>query len=202
MNYKEINMKTYDRYAHEFQERTKDYLPNIINDANEFVSGLRGLEPVILDLGSGPGRDSMFFRSKGYRVVSFDISREMLRLCKEKELKTIQGDLENLPFLNNTFHGVWAYTSLLNIPKKKFPYALNEIRRVLKNEGGFYIGMKEGRFEGELESDKYPGCKRFFSLYEANELEAYLAEHFEIERKSWLTLGDAVFLNYLCRAVH
>ena len=120
MNYKEINMKTYNRYACEFQERTKDYLPYIINDANEFVSDLQGSEPIILDLGSGPGRDSMFFRSKGYGVFSFDISWEMLRLCKEKELKPIQGDLEDLPFLDNTFHGVWAYTSLLNIPKKKF----------------------------------------------------------------------------------
>ena len=129
MNYKEINMKTYDCYACEFQERTKDYLPYIINDANEFVSGLQELETVILDLGSGPGRDSMFFRSKGYNVVSFDISCGMLRLCKEKELRAIRGDLEDLPFLDNTFHGVWAYTSLLNIPKKRFPHALNEVRR-------------------------------------------------------------------------
>ena len=87
---------------------------------------------------------------------------------------------------------------LAEYSKEKIPAALREIRRILKDDGRFYIGMKEGRFEGNLKMDKYPGCRRFFSLYEKDELENYLREYFDIERKNSVVLGDAVFLNYLC----
>src|SRR3989344_2735626 len=172
MDYKEIYRETYDRYAEEFQEKTKDYLRYISQDFKEFVRRVNGFR--VLDLGCGPGRDSVCLKNTGFQVVGFDISMKMLRLREEKGVKVVQGDLEDLPFLDSTFCGVWAYTSLLNIPKKKFPDTLREIKRVLKSDGRFYIGMKEGRFEGDLESDKYPGCRRFFSLYEKDELEDYL----------------------------
>lgn len=61
------------------------------------------------------------------------------------------------------------------------------------------MGMKQGDFEGFLESDKYPGCKRFFSLYSDPELRGALEPHFEIFHTSVVPLGDSTFLNYLTR---
>jgi len=99
----------------------------------------------------------------------------MLELVEKRNAKgRILGDLEKLPFGYNTFHGIWAYTSLLHVPKKKFPGVLSEILGFLKPMGIFYIGMKEGDFEGWKESENYPGHKRYVSYYREGELEDYL----------------------------
>jgi len=59
--------------------------------------------------------------------------------------------------------------------------------------------MKEGDFEGWIESDKYSGSKRFFALYSDEELRNVLTLNFDIIHNSRVPLGDATFLNYLCK---
>jgi SAM-dependent methyltransferase len=197
MDYKGANRDSYDKYAKEFEEFSKDYIRNhIFGDATMFMNLLPGIE--VLDLGSGPGRDSVFFREHGLVPLCFDISPEMLKLCERKGLSTMHGDMENLPFGASSFDGVWAYTSLLHMPKANLPLVLRKIREILRQEGVFYLGMKEGNFEGFKESDKYPGTKRFFSYYTDEELRTHLSPLFRIVHDSRIVLGDAVFLNYLC----
>ncbi|MBI2508356.1 class I SAM-dependent methyltransferase [Candidatus Woesearchaeota archaeon] len=196
-SYKEVNRIVYGKHAGQFKEFTKDYLEYILEDANLFLDSLNGKK--ILDLGSGPGRDSLFFKESCFNPVCLDISKEMIKLCRKKSLAAVVGDLENLCFKDNSFNGVWAYTSLLHSPKEKFNYNLSQVIRSLKSGGVFYLGMKEGNFEGFLESDKYPGIKRFFSLYRDEELSEILSQYFEIFHKSRVKLEKATFLNYLCR---
>lgn len=196
MDYKTTTKKVYDEYARQFQDSTKNYLREYIwQDANLFVSNLQGKE--ILDIGSGPGRDSAFFQEMKLNPLCIDISPEMVRLCRERGLPALVGDLEELNFLDETFDGVWAYTSLLHMPKRKLLATLANISRVLKPKGIFYLGMKRGEFEGWLESDKYPGHKRFFSLYSDAELRDALKSHFEVFYTSVVSLGNETFLNYL-----
>jgi SAM-dependent methyltransferase len=108
-------------------------------------------------------------------------------------------DIEDLKFGDGSFDGVWAYTSLLHVSKEKLSVVLSKISDVLKEDGIFYIGMKEGDFEGLIKSEKYGGAKRFFSLYKDEELKRLISEKFEILHASRVETGDAVFLNYLCR---
>ena len=198
MDYKEANRLVYNNNAEEFEKRTKDYIRNyILDDAELFIKSLQGKR--ILDLGSGPGRDSQFFKERGLNPLCLDFSPEMVRLCQERGLEAQVGDLENLPFEDFIFDGVWAYTSLLHMPKSKLNPVLGKIRNILKQEGVFYLGMKEGDFEGWIESDKYPGSKRFFALYSDKELRKTLTLNFDIMHTSRVPLGDAIFLNYLCR---
>jgi ubiquinone/menaquinone biosynthesis C-methylase UbiE len=198
MDYKSVSRDIYTKYARDFQDFTKDYLKkHIMNDARQFVHIINGKK--VLDLGSGPGRDSLFFRKNGLKPVCIDIAPGMVKLCREKGLEAYEMDLENLEFEDSSFDGVWAYTSLLHMPKSKFSFVLKRISRVLKEKGVFYLGMKEGDFEGWKESDKYGGIRRFFSLYQDNEIKEALSGEFDILNTSKISLGDAVFLNYLCR---
>ena len=71
-----------------------------------------------------------------------------------------------------TFDGVWAAASLLHLPKARIHQALQEIRRVLKPDGGFFITVKKG--EGEALVDNHVG-KRFFAYYQPQELTQLLA---------------------------
>ena len=123
----------------------------------------------------------------------------MIGKCKAKGLVSVEGDLEELCFKGNSFDGVWAYTSLLHSIKDDTDYNLFQIKRVLRDGGLLYLGMKEGNFEGFLESDKYPGVKRFFSLYADEEFSEIVSRRFKIISKSKTRVKKALFLNYLCR---
>jgi ubiquinone/menaquinone biosynthesis C-methylase UbiE len=123
----------------------------------------------------------------------------MIELCRKKGLPAMVGDMEKIPFQNNSFHGVWAYTSLLHMPKTKLSPVLERIDRILTPQGMFYIGMKEGDFEGWISNERYRGDKRFFSLYSHEELIKTLSKKFDIVHHSKITLGKKVYLNYLCK---
>lgn len=196
-NYKESTRRVYDKFASQYEKGSRDYLDDyLLGDANNFILNLKGNR--ILDLGSGPGRDSEYFLSAGLRPICIDISPEMVNLCKKKGLSAVVCDVENLPYKNETFHGVWAHTSLLHVPKNLFPSVLNKISQILKSEGLFYIGMKEGNFEGFKDSKRIPGERRFYSLYLDKELRKLLNKNFEILSNSVISLEDK-YLNYLCK---
>jgi len=193
-----VTRALYEKYAYMFEEQDKRYPFNdFIDDADIFMRFLQGKK--ILDLGSGPGRDSQFFKERGLNPLCLDISQEMIKLCQEKGLETQVGDLEKLPFEDSSFDGVWAYTSLLHVPKIKFSKILSKINNILIPQGIFYLGMKEGNFEGMVKSEKYGESERFFSLYRDLELRKILSDFFDIVHFSKVELGEAVFLNYLCK---
>jgi SAM-dependent methyltransferase len=102
---------------------------------------------LVLDLGCGPGWDSVLLSQGGLRVVSFDITRAMLALSLERPDRgrgLVQGDSRRLPFAAGSFDGVWASASLLHLPKAEAAGALDEVSRTLKRGGAFYSAMKEG----------------------------------------------------------
>jgi len=60
-------------------------------------------DSVIVELGSGNGRDSHYFASQGYQTVSLDLSHEAIKSCKKeneqkniKHASFIQGDISQL----------------------------------------------------------------------------------------------------------
>ena len=198
MNYKEVNRDFYDAHAEEFTKNVKNLLANpfLRQESDIFLRELSGDR--ILDLGSGSGRSSGYFRSKGYHPVCFDLSRRMLELCKQRRLESVAGDLEKLPFGDHCFDGVWAVGSLLHSPKRKLPNILKDVQRVLKDDGIFYVSVKEGEGEKYVVSDKYPEVKRFFAFYTQDSFARRLEKHFEILHRTKIQIGDATFLDYLC----
>ncbi|MBU0470284.1 MAG: class I SAM-dependent methyltransferase [Nanoarchaeota archaeon] len=195
-DYKKINQVVYDRFAEDFEQSTKDYLQeHLLNDAELFIKNLSGKR--ILDIGSGPGRDSLYFKQQDLQPVCIDLSPEMIRRCKEKGLDAYVMDIEQLNFKESSFDGAWAYTSLLHLPKTKLPGILKEISRILTDEGMFYLGMKEGSFEGFKEG-RYPGYEYFFTKFTGKELKEILSSEFEVIHFSKVITG-AAYLNYLCK---
>ncbi len=98
---------------------------------------VRGGEKV-LDLASGEGAVSEFFKSLGCEVVAFDISKEALMKAAKRGVKTVQGDVEQkLPFKNNEFDLVFWGDNVehLFLPEK----TLREIHRVIKKDGRLLV---------------------------------------------------------------
>jgi len=196
MDYKEANRRMYDACARKFEKATRGQFEKyLLGEAQAFMGKLNGNR--ILDLGCGPGVHSLYFQQRGFAPLCFDISRAMLVLCSEKGLETRLGDIERLPFQDNSFDGVWANASLLHVSKKKIVKVLKRISQILTPNGLLFAGFKEGGGEGYVESDKYPGEKRYFAFYQDTEIRKIIAKAgFSVMRKVRMQAGNAVFLDY------
>jgi ubiquinone/menaquinone biosynthesis C-methylase UbiE len=132
----------------------------------------------LLEIGAGPGRDSLYFQQQGLNVTAVDFSEEMIRLCLEKGLDAKVMDFSQLDFPPESFDSVYALNCLLHVPKSELDGVLQEIRRVLKMEGLFFLGMYGGKeTEGIWEDDFYEP-KRFFAMYKDETILEIVQRHF------------------------
>ncbi|NNM83882.1 class I SAM-dependent methyltransferase [Candidatus Parcubacteria bacterium] len=165
---------TYNLLAKEYDEETVGFwerFPRTFIDKFAELSHGR-----VLDIGSGPGRDGLILKDKGLEVVCIDASSAMVELSAARGLESIMGDFTALPFPSESFEAVWAYTSLLHVPKSGIATALAEIGRVLKHQGIFGLGLIEGDEEMYRESSGI-GRSRWFSYYDKEEVDALLQQH-------------------------
>lgn len=172
-------VKTYNRHARE--RDTKALADWKIRERERFAAMLKDQrQRSILEIGAGTGQMSQFFSEMHFDATCTDQSPEMVRLCGEKNLHALLMDFYHLGFAQAHFDAVWALNCLLHAPKKEFPSVLNEICRVLKPGGLFYLGLWGGTdFEGIWEDDPYEP-KRFYSFFTDQKIQAVVAEFFEI----------------------
>ena len=172
-------IQTYNQLAKEYDEETIEFwesFPRTFFD--QFAKRVHGK---IVDIGSGPGRDGLLLTEKGLEVVCLDASEAMVKLSAEKGLPSVVGDFISMPFEDHTFDGVWAYISLLHIPKSEVSKAFHEIKRVIKDGGILGLGLIEGDTEAYRESSGMH-MPRWFSFYTKEEIEQLLAQHgFQIQ---------------------
>jgi ubiquinone/menaquinone biosynthesis C-methylase UbiE len=134
----------------------------------------------LLELGAGAGKDSLYFQDQGFTVTAIDLSPEMVKLCKEKQLNAHVMDFTQLSFPAETFAAVYAFNSLLHTPKKALLEVLEDIRRVLEPKGLFYLGVYGGNeFEGVWQED-WSEPKRFFAYYTDKALLEIVSSLFEL----------------------
>ena len=134
----------------------------------------------LLEIGSGPGRDSKLFQERGFEVVCIDLSPEMVKLCQQKGLAAHVMDMADLQFPANSFDAVYSLNSLLHLTKAEFPAVLRRISEIMKPSGLFYLGMYGGYdFEGVWEDDTY-APKRFFSYYSDDHIQQLVTTMFDI----------------------
>lgn len=188
---------TYNRTAQEYDAETTDFwnlFPRTIIDTFADTTHDR-----VLDVGSGPGRDGLILKEKGLDVICLDASEAMIALSASRGLESVVGDFLELPFTDETFGGVWAYTALLHIPKSDIDTALSEIARVLVKGGIFGLGLIEGDTELYRESSdiKLP---RWFSYYRKEEVEGLLQKHgFTVTYFEQFKPASKNYLNFISR---
>jgi 8-oxo-dGTP pyrophosphatase MutT (NUDIX family)/ubiquinone/menaquinone biosynthesis C-methylase UbiE len=160
--------QTYDQIAPFFAAQS--FETDLSAQLDRFCAYLKPGDWVI-DLGCGPGRDSLSLTERGFWAVGLDLSAGMLHQAKARGAKLlVQGDARALPFASGTLDGAWACASLLHLPKAELPTALTEIHRAL-GHGHVCLMLKRG--EGESWRDDQ-GWSRFFAYYHPAEAELAL----------------------------
>jgi len=135
---KVLNSEAGYNLAAEFYDQKEKYLNSF--EQNKLLPLLGDIKDTkILDIGAGTGRLSLGFAKRGAKVTALDISPKMLEVVrrKNKEIQTIVGDAEVLPFENSTFDIVVAAFLIVHLknPTKFF----DEVYRVLKDDGIFVV---------------------------------------------------------------
>jgi SAM-dependent methyltransferase len=98
----------------------------------------------VLELGSGYGRDTIFFASNGIEVDALDYSEVAIdilnRIAKEKRLpiKSQTFDVKNpFPFPEGYFDAVYSHMLFnMRFSEDELHFTFSEIRRVLKPRSG------------------------------------------------------------------
>lgn len=160
----------YDKFAKTFFEKTVELdMQHFYNVFEKFLfSGSR-----ILDFGCGSGRDSKYFLSKGYSVVSMDGSPKMCEIASKYIGKNVLCQKFDEIKFENEFDGIWASASLLHIPKKNLKDIFKLLYKALKDDGYMYISFKYGKYEGVI-------GERYFSYLNYDELNSMIDENFKI----------------------
>lgn len=98
-----------------------------------------------LDLGCGRGRHSIQFAKNGFKVSAVDLADVAVNGLNEwskKENLNITAsvsDMMELPFEDDTFDCLLAYHVISHTDSKGIKKVISEIKRVLKDNGEFYI---------------------------------------------------------------
>jgi 2-polyprenyl-3-methyl-5-hydroxy-6-metoxy-1,4-benzoquinol methylase len=111
----------------------------------DFVS-LLPENPKILDLGCGPGHESMRLASAGAEVIGIDFSYKCIKIARER-CHSCQFEVMNFYELDGRFgkfDGIVAYASLIHVKPSDLPNVLKRVAEVLKEEGYFETIVQDG----------------------------------------------------------
>ena len=132
-------LKKYETVAEGYDKhRLKDYEGKKVLEGqlNLLTKNLKTLKPKkILEAGCGTGRILLPLTKKGFKIEGFDLSKNMLSILNKKNpsIKTKIGDIEKIPYKNETFDFVYSITVLIHLPK--IEKAISELYRVTKKDG-------------------------------------------------------------------
>ncbi len=143
-----------------------------------------------LDLGCGLGQYTSFLLDKGFDTISADISKDVLKKVKENNpnTETIMLDMsKSLPFQDKQFDLVFANLSIHYFDKETTEKLLEEIRRILKDDGYFIGSVNSSKtykfiedIAIELEPNYYKENGRTVRLWDKEQFD-YFFKNFKID---------------------
>jgi trans-aconitate methyltransferase len=129
-------------------EKTADewYSEDILKPTiNDFIS-LLPTNPQVLDLGCGPGHESMRLDKAGAKVTGIDFSEKCINIARQRcpQCKFDVKDFRILDEAYGKFEGVFACASLIHISPTELGEVLSNVKKVLVDGGYVAIVIVEG----------------------------------------------------------
>ena len=141
-----LRFKDKREFLNQYEKEAQDYDSNRLTtfeDKKVLMEQLKILSQIIkkskpkriLEAGCGTGRILIPLVNQGHTIEGFDLSKNMLNELhrKTKKIKTKIGDIEKIPYKNNTFDLVYSITVLIHM--QDFKKGFKEMYRVTKKGG-------------------------------------------------------------------
>jgi len=126
-------------------KRLKELAPYIVEAVPDFK---RSKTKIILDLGCGAGRHSVYLAHQGFSVIGVDVSRSALKITgkwarKEKltDVALVRATMTHLPFADCTLDAVVSVSVIHHALKKDVAQTIDETHRILKKNGLFLANV-------------------------------------------------------------
>ena len=189
-------LQYYNQHAKAYVDSTRD-----VEFSQTQERFLQYLKPGarILDFGCGSGRDTKYFRNRGFQVEAVDGSAEFVRLASDytgiNVRRMLFQDLDEV----DRYDGIWACSSILHLPFAELEEVLGKMARALRRRGIVYTSFKYGTEEGgrsgryftNMTEAKMAGLLERIPVYDVEEM--------------WVTFdvrpdrGDECWLNMILR---
>ena len=145
-----MNVDPYEKSAKKY-----DVLVEPLNTALRQI-GMNVYPPregmLVLDVGCGTGTNLGLYHKAGCRIFGIDSSPAMLKEAKKKlgdQAELLLGSASEMPYPDESFDLVTGMLTLHEMPRRIRPPVINEMVRVLKQEGRILL------------IDYHPGLLRF-----------------------------------------
>lgn len=115
----------------------------------EATSLLRKCEAnVILDIGCGLGRNSVYLAKEGFNVVGIDTAKSAIKKAQAwlkmegiQNASVVRASMTAIPFRSHAFHAVISVSVIHHALKAAIQTTTKEIRTILKNDGVFIANL-------------------------------------------------------------
>ena len=161
--------------------------PNAISMSREAVAEVAPLR--VLEVGCGRGETAEWIaREPGAEVIALDQSERMVELTRARGIDARLGDVQELPFEDESFDCVVAAWMLYHVPD--LDRGLAELARVLRPAGRLVaVTNSQRQMPGALGADR---CRARGKTFSAENGEERLRRHFAaVERRD--ADGYAIF---------
>jgi ubiquinone/menaquinone biosynthesis C-methylase UbiE len=185
----------YARYASDYDERERFWNSFEQNYLLPYINLAKGKK--VLDAGAGTGRIAIKLQNGGANVTALDISPEMLAKLKKKNhhIKTVEGDMEQMPFEDESFDMVFSSLAIVHL--KKVDTFLDECYRVLKNGGLLILVNIHYRKPLTLKDDKGKYTIECYNHFPPHVRKAAEELAFGVEHEIIVNEGDDVWVSQI-----
>ncbi len=198
MSIEDIHVKyVYNTIAKEFDNTRYRPWSCVENFLDDIPSG-----SIIGDIGCGNGKN-MLYRNDCINL-GCDFSENLIKICQEKNINAIVGDILNIPFQENTFDYTICIAVIHHLStNEKRKKAIQELQRVTKPNGKILIlvwaleqendsrrkFVKQENFVDWKDKKQNLLGKRYYYVFQKNELESLtnknLIEKSFYEKGNW-----------------
>jgi tRNA (uracil-5-)-methyltransferase TRM9 len=176
--------KVYDNIAKDFDRTRYKVWPLI----KKFIDGLPE-KCYLADIGCGNGKNIILSR-KDIKYKGMDISNNFVKICNDKGLDVIHGDILNIPFESNSFDNSMSIAVIHHLSTRADRIkAISEMLRITKINGLILLYVwsfiqpknSKRKFKNYDELVPYKTILgdiyyRYYHLYKENELEDEVKE--------------------------
>lgn len=145
----------YNGRAETFKEGT--WTHDVSQNYEALLSALQTPAPYkILDFGCGPGRDLLFFRSKGHTVTGLDGAEAFVRMAREVSgCEVLHQNFLHLSLPEAHFDGIFANASLFHVPSQELAQVLSKLLHALVPGGVLFCSNPRGLDSEGMNGERY-----------------------------------------------
>jgi SAM-dependent methyltransferase len=150
------SISAFDEHAQAYQEAFRMKRP--VADARRFAE-FAGRGALVADVACGPGSDLRLLSSVGLHPVGIDASIGALQFARLllPRHPLVLSPLEDMPFDDDTFDGLWLSSAFTHMPRADWPNAFAQV--MAKRRGGpVYFSCYRGSKDMERVDDSILGA--------------------------------------------